>query len=116
MLHDLNGTIMRTIHDTKSDLSPTNRKPYAMVGAGRLAASIWKDGDECTGWKYRFNLFRLAENGRVGQKFKPTDLKHLVKLVQVLAATLADDGCLKPSVRRELERLSASLARNWDRE
>lgn len=45
----------------------------------------------------------------VGQRFAPADLVDLVKIVRVIAATLADDGCLSPSRRRELARLAAKL-------
>lgn len=98
--HDKNGQEM---------MKHSPAKPYAMLGAGELASSIWKSGNELVGWRYHFNIFRLAVNGRTGQKLKPTDLRHLVKLAQVLAATLADDGCLEPSVRRELRELASRL-------
>jgi len=80
-----------------------------MLGAGTITSTLWKTGNELEGWRYRFNIFRFAANGHVGQKLKPTDLKHLVKLAQVLAATLADDGCLEPSIRRELRELALRL-------
>jgi hypothetical protein len=80
-----------------------------MLGAGPLVSTLWKDGSEVTGWRYRFNLFRLADSGAVGQKFTPADLKHLVKLTQVLAAVLADDGCVSAELRDELLQLAQSL-------
>lgn len=84
-------------------------KPYAMVGSGRLASSIWKTGDESSGWEYRFNVFRLAPGGRVGQRFRPNDLKDIVKLVKVLAAVLLDDGCISGKERLRLSQLVAEL-------
>lgn len=85
-------------------------KPYAMVGAGRLAASIWKTGDERSGWNYRFNVFRMSgTNGRVTQRFSPNDVADLAKLVRVLAFTLADDGCVTADLRDDLFCLAACL-------
>jgi len=84
-------------------------KPYAMIGAGNLVSTLWKTGNELAGWRYRYNLYRMTEHGYVGQRFSPDDLVDLVKLVQVLAATLADDGCLAPIRRSELARLAAML-------
>lgn len=89
---------------------PPHPKPMAMVGAGPLTSAIWKTGDEQGGWRYRFNLFRqLAPTGHVSQLFQPTDLTHLVKLTQVLAAVLADDGCLSAAERRLLRELATTL-------
>ena len=86
------------------------RKPTAMVGAGPLTSAIWKFGDEHGGWRYRFNLFRqLAGTGHVSQLFQPADLTHLVKLTQVLAAVLADDGCICAQQRRLLQHLAVEL-------
>ena len=85
-------------------------KPMAMVGAGRLTSMIWKDGDERAGWRYSFNLFRLAaQGGRVSQLFKPADVIHFVKLAQVLAAVIADDGCLTQIECGVLKRLAKDL-------
>jgi hypothetical protein len=80
-----------------------------MVGSANLAAAIWKTGDEAAGWRYRFNLFRMWPKGRIGQRFCPADLVHFVKLIRVLAAVLADDGCLPPARRQELARLAELL-------
>ena len=85
-------------------------KPYCMVGAGELASALWKTGDQVAGWRYRFNLFRMpSRSGRVSQLFRPADLTDIVKLCQVLAATLVDDGCLSPADRRALKQLVANL-------
>jgi hypothetical protein len=81
-----------------------------MVGAGPLTSAIWKSGDERSGWRYHFNVFRqLATNGHVSQLFHPADLMHFVKLTRVLAAVIADDGCLTVTERTSLLRLVADL-------
>jgi len=84
-------------------------KPYAMVGAGNLVSNVSKTGDEQGGWRYRFSIFRLTARGHVSQCFQPADLVSFVKLIRVLAATLADDGCLSPVLQRELADLAQDL-------
>lgn len=85
-------------------------RPYELVGAGQLASAIWKHGDIQSGWDYRFNIFRTKpQNGRVSQLLSPCDVHDLVKLSRVLAAVLADDGCLAASLRISLAELAAGL-------
>jgi len=85
-------------------------KPYAMLGAGQLVSGIWKTGDERSGWTSRFNVYRSNQRtGHVSQLLRPDDVPDLVKLCQVLAATLADDGCIAVELRRTLARLAAEL-------
>jgi hypothetical protein len=81
-----------------------------MLGAGKLTSAIWKSGDERGGWTYRFNVYRMSNrNGQVSQLFRPTDVGDLVKLCQVLAAVLADDGCISCDQRRALAKLADDL-------
>jgi hypothetical protein len=92
--------------------SDSRSKPYCMLGAGKLASAVWKTGDQPAGWRYRFNCFRMPfGTGRVSQLFRPADLTDLVKLCQVLAATLAEDGCIPPAERAALHQLAAQLDR-----
>lgn len=89
---------------------PSDKKPYCSIGAGSLSSFLWKRGDQVAGFRYRFNLFRLhARTGQVSQTLRPSDLHDLAKLIQVLAAVTADDGCLPDAQRRELYRLAGSL-------
>jgi hypothetical protein len=102
--------------DESKVLLPASAKPIATVGAGRLASMIWKDGNEQAGWRYHFNVFRIAHRGgRVSQMFVPPDVLQLVKLLQVLAAVIADDGCLAPADRSTLQRLATELDALWRR-
>lgn len=106
---------MTTPKDATSPI-PSTTKPLGMVGAGRLASMIWKDGDEQSGWRYRFNVFRTARNrARVSQLFAPADVIHFVKLAQVLAAVIADDGCVTAAERAALKRLANDLDELWER-
>jgi hypothetical protein len=101
---------MKNGNDANGKSKHTEQKPYAMVGAGRLAASIWKTGDERRGWTYQFNVFRMYRvTGRVTQRFSPKDVADLAKLTQVLAFTLADDGCVSDDMRDDLFCLAACL-------
>jgi hypothetical protein len=97
-------------NDNPLDGIRKKRKPYAMVGAGKLTASIWKTENPRSGCNYRFNVFRLnSTNGRVSQQFTPSDVADLVKFARVLASTLADDGCLAPQQRKSLIDLAADI-------
>ncbi len=101
---------MRLENDANGSPKAADRKPYAMLGAGRLTASLWKEGDEHAGWRYRFNLFRMSRvTGRVGQRFLPQDAPDLARLAQLLAFTLSDDGCLDRELRDDLSCLAACL-------
>ena len=81
-----------------------------IVGAGPLLSTIWKLGDEHTGWRYRFNLTRqTSDSGVFTDLFEPLDLVHFIKLIQVLAAVIGDDGCLNQAERTTLKNLAAQL-------
>lgn len=85
-------------------------QPYAMLGAGQLTSAVWKRGELASGWAYRFNIYRMScGEGRVSQLFRPADVPDLVKLCHVLAAVLADDGCLPRAERRALKALAEKL-------
>ena len=97
------------MRQTKKRKTP---KPYAVLGAGSLVSSIWKAGQVRSGWLYRFNVFRMgAHNGHVSQLLRPADLPDLVRLCHVLAATLADDGCIPLEQREILADLAVKLDR-----
>ncbi len=93
------------------DMKPTaNPKPMEIVGAGPLISTIWKLGGEHTVCRYRFNLVRqTSDKGIVTDLFQPTDLIHFVKLIQILASVIADDGCLTQAERTTLRNHAAQL-------
>lgn len=85
-------------------------KPMMHVGVGPLTSSIWKLRNDESGWRYRFNVIRQSSHhGHFTDLFHPRDLIHFIKLIQVLAAVIADDGCLSQSERIMLRRLAISL-------
>ena len=97
-----------TVNQTQ--VTAPHPKPMVLVGAGPLTSAIWKLGSEQSGWRYRFNVVRqTSDRGQFTDLFKPTDLIHFVKLIQVLATVIADDGCLTQSERTTLRNLSAQL-------
>lgn len=85
-------------------------KPMMHVGAGPLTSSIWKLGDDESGWRYRFNVVRQSvPSGCVTDLFQPVDLIHFVRLIQVLAIELANDGCLTHDECMILKNLARQL-------
>ncbi len=84
-------------------------KPYCSVGAGQLTSFVWRTSGDRADWRFRFNCFRMTGSGRTTQLFRPCDLFHFIKLAQVLAAVLADDGCLPATDRKKLVRLANAL-------
>jgi hypothetical protein len=85
-------------------------RPTEYVGAGPLTSAVWKLGSEQSGWSYRFNVVRqTSDSGHCSDLFQPADLIHFVKLIQVLAAVIADDGCLTQADTTTLRTLAAKL-------
>ncbi len=81
-----------------------------LAGAGPLMSSIWKLGGEQSGWRYRFSIVRRSmDRSHFTDLFQPNDLIHFIKLIQVLAAVIADDGCLSQPERIMLRRLAVRL-------
>lgn len=107
------GHSTRNPRPLRNAVGTASRKPYLLVGSGPLTATIWKSGTEPADENYRFNIIRIShKSGHVTQKFGPRDLRHLAKLVQVMAFTLADDGCVSEEMRESLSELAQSLERN----
>jgi hypothetical protein len=85
-------------------------QPYAVLGAGELVSHLQKNGNEVRHGQYRFNVFRLTQDsGEVSHVLGPSDLQDIVKLCQVLAFTIADDGCLPADLRQQLFDLADDL-------
>ncbi len=94
-------------NNPRINVSP--EKPMGMVGSGPLTALIWKKGHQDSGWRYQFSLFRQLKAGKVSQLFRPLDLMYFIKLLQVVAAVIADDGCLSPIETGVLRRVEQDL-------
>jgi hypothetical protein len=80
-----------------------------MLGAGRLAAALWRMPNRLGG-QFQFNIYRLdAATGRVSQRMALRDLADVLKLVQLLASLVAADGSVPTEQRRRLARLAAAI-------
>lgn len=101
--------------NSETKASRRSRKPYALVGAGRLTATVWK-ADELTAESiYQFNVFRCEQStGEVSQQLHPEDVVDLVKLARVLSQVLVDDGCISHRLREQLEQLATDLDTLWE--
>lgn len=87
----------------------TSHKPWAMFGAGKLTASVWRIGKDCD-WKYCFNVFRLnPRSGRVSHRLDISDLEDLLKLIQLLSRTLAEEPSTPKQQQLKLCRLAESI-------
>ncbi len=100
---------METNANGKNDAS--EKRPTALLGAGRLAAMLWRSYAGKRGWLYRFNIFRVNQrSGRVTQHFTSEDVGDFAKLVQLLACAMSEDGYLEPDLRDDLSCLASCLA------
>ena len=96
--------------ETATQTKTTIPRPYCTIGAGQLTSIVWKIGDQDSGWRYRFNLFRLTRDcAQVSQLYKPSDVRDFVKLAQVLASVILDDGCISRPERELLRQLATDL-------
>ncbi len=101
---------MTNRNDDRLSHSQFKNRPYRLVAGDRLSSAIWKHGDEASGFRYGFNIFRmLASDGRVSQEFEPEDVLCLVKLAQIVATVLVDDGGITAELRRSLSLLAMRL-------
>ena len=101
------------------DRPTKSRCPIAVLGAGELVSHLRRLDNTTDESNYEFNAFRLAEDMQATHVLRPTDLRNLVKLCQVLAFTIADDGWLSDETRAELFELADDLdgvTRKWSAE
>ena len=91
-------------------------KPIAVVGAGDLISHVFRNNDESNEVEYRFGILRLEDDLKVTHSIRPCDLRDIVKLCQVLAITILDDGWLDRNQNQVIEELLQSLdeiTRRW---
>ena len=84
-------------------------QPYAVLGSGDLASHLHRRSIDADSESYRFNVFRIEMDGSVTHSLGPRDLRSIVKLCQVLAFTITDDGGLPEDLRAELFELADDL-------
>ena len=96
---------------------PKDNRPIAILGAGDLISHLHR-GQTCSDSPvYEFNLFRFTENREATHQLTADHLWDLVKLCQILAFAIRDDGWLSPETHESLTRLFEELyelTRGWD--
>ncbi len=74
-----------------TETSP-GKQPVAVLGAGNLVSHLHRENGADDASNYRFSVFRLTPELQATHELRPCDLPDLVKLCQVLAFAIADDG------------------------
>jgi hypothetical protein len=77
---------------------------------------LHRSGDTGEVADYRFSVFRLNRQLQATHELHPSDLHDMVKLCQVLAFAIVDDGWLPKETRDSLRQLSDQLdgvTRQW---
>ena len=87
----------------------SSEQPIAVLGAGDLISHVQRRDDSNDPSNYRFNIFRLGEDMQAMHDLRPCDLRDLVKLVQVLAFAITDDGWLPTEAQHALLALFEDL-------
>ena len=94
------------------DARHAETKPIAVLGAGKLVSHLHRDKKD----GYVFNVFRVARQLDTSQVLTVSDLPDVVKLCQVLAFAMCDDGWLSAQQRDRLLKLNEELdevTRGW---
>ena len=89
--------------------TPSRRKPVAVLGAGDLVSHLHRADDAHDPANYRFSVFRLGQELRATHELRPCDLRDLVKLCQVLAFAVVDDGWIPSETNESLRELFDQL-------
>ena len=80
----------------------------AWIGSGDLISKVIR-GVQDGAPGYTFQVDRLLADCTNSSSLRATDLRSIVKLCQVLAFTIADDGWLGPQANAEMFRLADDL-------
>ena len=87
-----------------------------MLGAGDLVSHLYRAGEVGEVAEYRFSVFRLNRQLQTTHELHPSDLHDMVKLCQVLAFAIVDDGWLPKETSDSLRQLCDQLdglTRHW---
>jgi hypothetical protein len=87
----------------------STEQPIAVLGAGDLISHVQRGDDSDNPSNYRFNILRFGEDMRAMHDLRACDLRDLVKLVQVLAFSISDDGWLPREAHHALLALFEDL-------
>ena len=89
--------------------TPPRKKPIAVLGAGELVSHLHRVDDAHDPANYRFSVFRLSQKLHATHELRPCDLLDLVKLCQVLAFAIVDDGWIPSDASDSLRELFDQL-------
>ena len=96
--------------NTMSALESTSRgRPVAVLGAGDLVSHLHRGDHAGNPANYRFSVLRLSHNLQATHELRPCDLWDLIKLCQVLAFAIVDDGWIPVGTRNALRHLFEDL-------
>lgn len=84
-------------------------QPIAVLGALELVSHLYRRDGESGRSEYRFSVSRMARSLQATTSLRACDLADLVKLCQVLAFAIEDDGWLSSAMRTELRELFDDL-------
>lgn len=95
---------MKKTNDANGTTTPLTTKPCAMLGAGKLAAALWKTSHLIRGTQYSFNVFHMDQNdGHVSRTFEMWDVPDLARLALVLAYAIVEDETVERELRDDLD-------------
>jgi len=86
-----------------------SRQPVAVLGAGDLVAHLHRGDDADDMANYRFSVFRVSGDLQATHELRPCDLPDLIKLCQVVAFAITDDGWIPMETRKALRDLFDDL-------
>ncbi|MEZ6121266.1 MAG: hypothetical protein R3C28_32515 [Pirellulaceae bacterium] len=91
----------------------------AVMGADELVSHLFRMAPDADSIVYAFDILRVDLDGTEAvPSFRPEDLRSLVKLCQVMAFAILDDGWVSDDCRTELTQLWHELdavTSKWNR-
>ena len=84
-------------------------QPIAVLGAGDLVSHVYRGEDERDPADYRFSVLRINQELEVTHALRACDLRDMVKLCQVLAVSITDDGWISAAASKALNDLANEL-------
>ena len=86
-----------------------NEQRIAVIGSGDLVSHIIRSDEKNGLSRYRFNILRLSEDLEATHDLRPSDLRDIVKLCQVLTFAILDDGWADSQAQQSLLELNEQL-------
>ena len=93
--------------------------PCAVLGAGDLVSHVHRIIEPTGIAEYQFNVFRFDAHMQATHQLRTCDLLDIVKLCQVVAFAILDDGWSSPEQQEQLVQLRSALeavTESWSNE